>query len=103
MLSLSINDLFYLFFLIYIASVNNFRDDKTLSAFVQNVSKLIDILESEFEVIIHWFKKHQMIVNLDKFQVIIIDEKKGDHTNESIVIDNKQIKSVHLVELLEFS
>ena len=103
MLSLSINDLFCLFFLIYIASVNNFRDDETLSAFVQNVSKLIDILESEFEVIIHWFKKHQMIVNLDKFQVIIIDEKKGDHTNENIVIDNKQIKSVHLVELLEFS
>ena len=33
--------------------------------------------------------KNQMIVNPDKFQVIIIDEKRGDHTNENAVIDNK--------------
>ena len=37
-----------------------------------------------------------MIANLDKFQVTIIDKKKGDYTNK-----NKQIKSVHSVELLE--
>ena len=30
-----------------------------------------------------------MIVNPDKFQVIIIEEKRGDHTNENAVIDNK--------------
>ena len=41
-----------------------------------------------------------MIVNPDKFQVIIIDKKKGDHTNENVVIDNKQIKTVSSVELL---
>ena len=40
-----------------------------------------------------------MIVNPDKFQLIIGDKKKGDHTNEDIVID-KQIKSVPSVELL---
>ena len=41
-----------------------------------------------------------MIVNPDKFQVIIIDKKKGDHTNENVFIDNKQIKTVSSVELL---
>ena len=41
-----------------------------------------------------------MIVDPDKFQVIIIDKKKGDHTNEKVVIDNKQIKTVPSVELL---
>ena len=41
-----------------------------------------------------------MIVNPDKFQVIIIDKKKGDHTNEDVVIDNKQIKTVTSVKLL---
>ena len=41
-----------------------------------------------------------MIVNLDKFQVMIIDKKKGDHTNENVVIDNKQIKNAPSVELL---
>ena len=51
-------------------------------------------------MITDWFKKNQMIVNPDKFQVIIIDKKKGDHANENVVIDNKQIKSVPSVELL---
>ena len=46
------------------------------------------------------FKKNQTIVNPDKFQVIIIVKKKGDHTNENVVIDNKQIKTVPSVELL---
>ena len=95
--NLSINDLF---FFILIALVHNFADDNTLSAFAENVSKLINVLQSESEVITDWFKKNQMIVNLDKFQVIIIDKKKGDHTNKNIAIDNKQIKSVPSVELL---
>ena len=96
--NLSINDLF---FFILIASVHNFADDNTLSAFAENVSKLINILQSESEVINDWFKKNQMMVNPDKFQVIIIDKKKGDHTNENVVIDNKQIKTVSSIELLE--
>ena len=97
MFSLSKNDLFLF---ILIASVHNFADDSTLSAFGENVSKLINILQGESEVITDWFKKNQMIVNPDKFQVIIIDKKKGDHTNENVVIDNKQIKTVPSVELL---
>ena len=51
-------------------------------------------------MITDWFKKNQMIVNPDKFQVIIIDKKKGDHTNENVVIDNKQIKTIPSAELL---
>ena len=89
-----------LFFFILIASVHNFADDNTLSAFAENVSKLINILLIESEIITDWFKKNQTIVNPDKFQVIIIDKKKGDHTNENVVIDNKQIKTVSSVELL---
>ena len=81
--------------------IHNFADDNTLSAFAENVSKLINILQSESEVITDWFKENQMIVNPDKFLVIIIDKKKGDHTNENAVIDNKQIKTVPLDELLE--
>ena len=80
--------------------VHNFADDDTLSAFAENVSKLINILQSESEVINDWFQKNQMIVNPDKFQVIIINKKKGDQTNEGVVIDNKQIKTVPSVELL---
>ena len=56
-----------------------------MSAFAGNVTKIINILQSEVEVITDWFKKNQMIVNPDKFQVIITDKKKGDHTNVSSV------------------
>ena len=80
--------------------VHNFADDDTLSAFTENLSKLINILQSESEVINDWFQKNQMIVNPGKFQVIIINKKKGDQTNENVVIDNKQIKTVPSVELL---
>ena len=51
-------------------------------------------------MITDWSKETQIIVNPDKFQVIIIDKKKEDHANENVVIDNKQIKTVPLVELL---
>ena len=97
MFILSINDLC---FVILIVSVHNFADDNTLSAFAENVSKLVNVLQSNYEVITGWFKKNQMIVNPDKFQVTIIDKKKGDQTNENAVIDNKQIKNLPSVELL---
>ena len=71
--NLSINDLF---FFIFIASIHNFADDNTLSAFADNVSQLINILQSEPEVIIPSFKTNKMLVNPDKFQVIIIDKKR---------------------------
>ena len=81
-------------------SVHSFADDNTLSAFAENVSKLINILQNESEVITDWFKENRMIVNPDKFHVTVIDKKKGDHTNENVVIDNKQIITVPSVELL---
>ena len=56
-------------------------------------------MQSESDLIIGCFRKNQTIVNPDKFQVIIIDKKKGDHTNDNIVIGNKQIKSVPLIKL----
>ena len=89
--SRSMNDLF---FFILIASVHNFADDNTLSAYPENVSKLINILQSDSVVMTGWFKKNQVIVNPDKFQVIIKHKKKGDLTNENVIIDNKQIKTV---------
>ena len=58
-------------------------------------------MQSDSVVITGWFKKNQVIVNPDKFQVIIKHKKKGDLTNENVIIDNKQIKTVPLVELLE--
>ena len=83
-----------------LASLYNFADDNTVSAFATTVSRLIKILESESEVVIDWFSKNKMVVNPDKFQAIILDKRKRDHTDERITVHNQQIKVVLSVKLL---
>ena len=95
--NLSINDLF---FFIEKASMHNFADDNTLSAWGETVSKLIDTLESESNIAIDWFTKNEMIINSDKFQAIILDKKKSNITNIPLTVDNQTIKSVPSVALL---
>ena len=41
-----------------------------------------------------------MVLSLDKFQAIILDKRKRDHTNEPITVDNQQIEFVSSVKLL---
>ena len=97
--NLSINDLF---FFIEKASMHNFADDNTLSAWGETVSKLIDTLESESNIAINWFTKNEMIINADKFQAIVLDKKKSHLTNIPLTIDNQTIKSVQSVPSQEF-
>ena len=52
-----------------LASLYNFVNENALSAFATTVSELIVILEFQSEVVIDWFKKNNMVVNSDKFQV----------------------------------
>ena len=91
------NDLFYF---IDKASVYDFADDNSLSAFESNIKNLKLILESESEKAISWFQSNKMIVNPGKFQGIIIDKKKQNHTAEYISIDQKNIKTSSSVKLL---
>ena len=51
------------------------------------------------DVVVDWFKKNEMVVNSDKFQAIILDKRKRDHTDERITVDNYQIKIVSSVKL----
>ena len=95
--NLFINDLF---FFMEIASMHNFADDNTLSAWGETLSKLIDMLGSESNIVIDWFTKKEMIINPDKFQAIILDKQKSNLTNIPWTIDNQTIKSVPSVELL---
>ena len=81
-------------------SLYNSANDNTLSGFATTVSILIKILEPKSEVVIDWFKKNKMVVNSDKFQVITLDKRKKDHTNERITVDNQQIKVVSPAKLL---
>ena len=89
--NISINDLF---FFIEVAFMHNFVDDNTLSAWGETVSKLTETLESESNIAIDWFTKNEIIINLDKFQAIILDKKKSNLTNIPLTIGNQTITSV---------
>ena len=52
-------------------------------------TELIRILKSESAVVIDWFKINKMVVNPDKFQAIILDKRKRDHTDEHITVGNQ--------------
>ena len=41
-----------------------------------------------------------MVANPDKFQTVILDKRKKDHTDERITVDNHQIKVVSSVKHL---
>ena len=94
--NLSINDLFLF---VTLASLYNFADDNTLSAFATIGSELIAMLEPESEVVLDWSKKYKMVVNSDKFQAVILDKRKSDHTNERMTVYNQQIKVVSSAKL----
>ena len=64
-----INDLFYF---IKDAQLLNFTDDSTIATLSNSVDDLITDLQKESENAIDWFRSNEMVVNLDKFQSIII-------------------------------
>ena len=81
-------------------SLLNFDDDNIISPLVETILELINILQSGSEIVINWFKSNKMIVNPDKFQAILLDKRKSDHTNQCIVADNQNIKVLSSAELL---
>ena len=70
--NLSINNLS---FFVSKVSLYNFTDDNTLSAFAKTILELIDVLQSEPEIVLDWFKNNKMIVNPGKFHAILLDRK----------------------------
>ena len=79
----------HFFFLIPKASVHNFADDNTLASFACTLKELLSILESECEAAINWRHKNKMIVNPDKFQIIILDKRGSDNNNIEVKAGNK--------------
>ena len=95
--NLFFND-FFCFLLL--STAHNFADDSTLACFSKTIQELTGFLESECEVVLNWFNENKVIVNPGKFQAIIIDKRKQDHTNEIFKIGSKEIKVAPQVKLL---
>ena len=81
------NDFFYV-----IETAHNFANENTLTAFANNIQNLINLLEPERSVAIKWFKDNKMIVNPGKFQAVILNKMKNNHTQEIIKIDKNALK-----------
>ena len=88
------------FFFIPKASVHNFADDNTLCRFAKTLGGLVTILQSECETAINWLHNNKMIVNPDKFQVILLDKDRSDNSNIEVEIGNEKISSTSSVKLL---
>ena len=88
------------FFFIPKASVHNFAVDNTLASFASTLKELMSILESECEAVINSLHNNKMIINPDKFQVILLDKRSPDNTNIERKIVNGKIKSTSSVKLL---
>ena len=59
--------------------------------FGKTIQQLTGFLESECEVALTWFDENKMIVNRGKFQRMIMDKRKQDHTKEIFRIGSKEI------------
>ena len=79
---------------------DNLADDNTNSSTEKSQEELIKSLTSESEKAAQWFKENVMIVNLDKFQAIIIDRKNQQNNPTSIKINDININSGKSVRLL---
>lgn len=62
-------------------------DDNTLSTFSKTIEGLLHILPLESAKAIKWFRENKIIINVEKFQVLLIDKKKQDHANEVVQIE----------------
>ena len=83
------------------ASLHNYADDNTLSAFATDIDDLIEILTDESQETIDWLKLNQVIANPEKFQATFISKKKiALPRNLKLQINNTEITPQPSVELL---
>ena len=90
-----------LFLFIKKASLHNYADDSTLSAFATNIGDLIEIHIDKSQEAIDCLKLNQMIFNPKKFQAKFISKKKNAlPRNLKLQINNTEITPQPPVELL---
>ena len=90
-----INDMFYF---IEDTKIANYADDSTLYAVKWNIEDLLNTLENETSLILHWFTNNEMQPNDDKCHLIVKNQD-----NVSITLGNDKIESTDSVDLLGVS
>ena len=79
------------------SDLHNFADDNTITATFNILTGLLKTLEQVSAVM--WFKQNEIIVNAEKFEVIILNKKECE-AKYKLTIDNNDIESTKSVKLL---
>ena len=82
------------------ASLHNYADDNTISAYSNTLSELVKILENESEIAINWLRINKMIVNPAKFQAMIVSKGKQNFQDIKLEVNNQKIKVEENIKLL---
>ena len=80
--------------------IYNFVDDNTILVASQNRDKLLEILKNKSESAVNWFRNVNVIVNSDKYQLMLLQEPTKQIIQEKLQIDSNGVKSENLVALI---
>ena len=84
------------------ADLHNFAGDNTISTFSKDLNELIKNLEDASEFAIKWFANNCiMIVNLGKFQSVIIQSSKDKINPQSLKTNGNSIETSESLKLLD--
>ena len=71
------------------SDLKHFTDNNVAVVTCNNLNDLLNTLEQEPESAVDWFKKNNAIVNLDKFQAVIMNKRRENQlTHKSKIYSN---------------
>ena len=82
------------------SDIYNFADDNIISVASKNRDASLETLKNESESAANWFRNNNMILNLAKFQLMLLHKSTEKIIPEKSQIDNNKIKSENSVTLL---
>ena len=77
-----------------------FADDNTISLASKNRDTLLETVKNESGLAVNWFRNNNMIVNPDKFQLMLLQKSTKKVIQEKLQIHNNEIESENSVSLL---
>ena len=75
------------------SDIYNFADDNAISVTSKKRETLLETLKNESESAVNWFRNNKMIVNPDKFQLMLLQKSTKKVIQEELQINGNEIKS----------
>ena len=94
------NDVIFIQTILKNSVIYKFGDDNTISVASKTRDTLLETLENESELAVNWFRNNNMILNPDKFQLMLLEISTKKVIQEKLQIDNNEIKAENSVTLV---